>query len=100
MKADVIAYLANSPVIGIAGVSSFGADFATRLKESFPNLRRVAIAYDRDLLEKREVYDALLRLTAQLEKASFRVRIRSWQPPAKGYDDYLLSQLTRREVAA
>lgn len=100
LKADVIAYLTATPVIGFAGVSCFSSDFATRLRETFPNLRRVAIAYDRDLLEKKEVYGALLRLTALLEQARFQVRIRTWPGSAKGYDDYLLEQLTRREVAA
>ncbi len=100
LKSQIIACLSGSPVIGIAGISAFSADFAAHLRDACPHLRRVAIAYDRDLLEKEEVYNALLRLTAQLEKASFRVCIRTWQPPAKGYDDFLLSQLTRREVSA
>ena len=100
LKADVVAYLTSSPVVGIAGVSTFSSDFASHLRETFPNLRRVSIAYDRDLLEKEEVYSALMRLTTQLERACFQVRIRTWPPPAKGYDDYLLSQLTRKGVAA
>ncbi len=100
LKADVISYLTSSPVIGVAGVSTFSADFAANLRESLPNLRRVAIAYDKDLIEKNEVYGALMRLTAQLEQARFQVRIRTWPGPAKGYDDYLLSQLTQRGVAA
>jgi hypothetical protein len=40
-----------------------------------------------------------MRLTAQLERARFRVRIRDWAGDAKGYDDFLLSQVSR-EVAA
>ncbi len=100
LKADVIAYLTGSPAIGIAGVSSFGPDFAAHLRESCPNLSRVLIAYDRDLLEKPEVYGALMRLTAQLERASFQVRIRTWPPPSKGLDDYLLSQLIQQGVQA
>lgn len=100
LKADVISSLSGAPVIGIAGVSTFSSDFAAHLRETLPNLRRIAICYDRDLLEKEEVYNALLRLTEQLGQARFQVRIRTWPPPAKGYDDFLLAQLTRREVAA
>jgi hypothetical protein len=100
LKADVAAYLSHAPVIGVAGVNSFGADFSTRLRESFPNLARVRVAYDRDLLEKPQVYEALQRLTAQLERARFSVRLRTWPPPWKGYDDFLLSQSVVQEVAA
>jgi hypothetical protein len=63
-------------------------------------LRCVAVAYDKDLLEKKEVYGALMRLTAQLEQARFQVRVRTWPGSAKGFDDYLLSQLTGQEVQA
>jgi hypothetical protein len=100
LKADVIAFLSGSPVIGVAGVSTFSSDFAARLREAFPNLHRIAIAYDRDLLEKKEVYGALMRLTAQLERSGFTVRIRTWPPPSKGYDDFLFAQVARREVKA
>jgi hypothetical protein len=100
LKADIAAYLSHAPVIGVAGVNSFGADFSTRLRESFPNLARVRVAYDRDLLEKPPVYEALKRLTAQLERARFSVRVRTWPPPSKGYDDFLLSQSMVQGVAA
>lgn len=94
LKADVAAYLSSTPVIAAAGVSNFGENFTARLRTSFPNLRRTVIAFDRDLLEKAQVSRALLHLSQQLENARFQVRVRTWPPPAKGYDDYLLSQLT------
>lgn len=94
LKADVAAYLSASPVIAAAGVSNFGENFAARLRISFPNLQRAVIAFDRDLLEKAQVSHALLHLSHQIERARFRVRVRTWPPPAKGYDDYLLSQVT------
>jgi hypothetical protein len=101
LKAEVIAHLSGVPVIGVAGVSTFGADFGAHLRETFQSLQRIIIAYDRDLLENPNVKQALLRLMAQLETARFRVSVRMWQPPAKGYDDYLLEQAMRvREVAA
>lgn len=58
LKADVIAYFTQAPVVGIAGVSNFGRDFATHLKSCAPSLRRIFVAYDRDLIEKREVRHA------------------------------------------
>jgi hypothetical protein len=94
LKADVAAYLSGAPVIAAAGVSNFGDRFAERLRTSFPNLRRTVIAFDRDILEKSQVSRALLHLSQQLEQARFMVRVRTWPPPAKGYDDYLLSQVT------
>jgi hypothetical protein len=100
LKADVCAYLLQAPVIGVAGVSSYGCDFAAYLKNLAPQLSLVYVAYDRDLLEKPQVYDALMRLTSELERALFRVRIRTWPPPEKGYDDFLLSQSVRQGVAA
>jgi len=100
LKADVIACLARTGVIGVAGVSCFGADFAARLREDFPKVRRVVIAYDMDLIVKDEVFAALQRLTRQLEQAAYQVRVRTWPAQYKGFDDYLLSQLAGQEVAA
>ncbi|MFL6333814.1 MAG: DUF3854 domain-containing protein [Pyrinomonadaceae bacterium] len=100
LKANVIACLSGLPVIGVAGVSNFGADFATKLKANFPAVREVVIAYDRDLMEKPQVYDALLRLSAQLERERFRVKVRTWPTQYKGLDDYLAAQIQTQEVAA
>jgi DNA primase len=100
LKADIAAHLSGAPVIGIAGVTCFKSDFAEHLRETYLGLRRVIVAYDRDLLEKPQVYQALTRLTDQLTDARFQVRVRTWPPPWKGYDDYLLSQLNQQEVAA
>lgn len=98
LKADVIAYLTQAPVVGIAGVSTFSRDFAIRLRASAPRLRRALVAYDRDLLDKPEVFGALMRLTEQLEAAGLCVRIRTWPAPWKGLDDYLLAQLNPAEA--
>ena len=100
LKADVIAHLAQAPVIGIAGVGTFGAGFADHLRAVAPNLRAVVVAYDMDVLYKSEVLRALESLTAQLQRARFRVRVRTWPPEWKGYDDYLLAQLQTEEVRA
>ena len=100
LKSDVIAYLTQQPVIGIAGVATFGADFAAHLHECAPRLRRVIVAYDRDLVEKKEVRHALTQLCAQLTRARFQVRVRTWPAPWKGYDDFLLAQCRQEAQAA
>jgi hypothetical protein len=101
LKANVIAHLAHLPVVAIAGVSTFGANFGARLRAEFPNLHEAVIAFDRDMMEKQPVRAALERLGANLSAARFRVRVRMWDSPAKGFDDYLLEQArASREVAA
>jgi hypothetical protein len=99
LKADIAAHLLASPVIGIAGVSTFGDDFAANLKQCFPNLRRVAVAFDMDLWHKPQVAAALDKLITQLERARFTVRVRMWEEQHKGIDDYLVAQTGKREVA-
>jgi hypothetical protein len=100
LKAEIAAHLLGAPVIGVAGVSTFGDDFAANLKQRFPRLLRVLIAYDSDLWRKPEVARALERLAAQLTRARFSVRVRTWSDRFKGFDDYLVAQLHRLEGAA
>jgi hypothetical protein len=100
LKAHVCAFLSGQTVIGVPGVGNFGRDFAARLKSFAPHVRLAVVAYDRDLIEKREVYAALLKLCDQLQSRSFEVSVRTWPPPSKGYDDFLLSELEGAEVAA
>src|SRR5205085_7209433 len=90
LKADVIAALSGLPVIGVAGVNNTRG-LAARLRLNLPRLRRVVVAFDRDVLTKPQVAEALDRLVAQLEAERFRVRVRTWPGHAKGFDDYLLS---------
>lgn len=92
LKAEVASYLSAAPVIGVAGTHSIRG-LASRLKSSFPKLRRISVAYDRDMYEKPQVLSALYKLVAQLQACGFRVRVRTWPGPEKGYDDYLLAQL-------
>ncbi len=101
LKASVIAHLTDAPVIGVAGVSCFGADFAANLRAEFPNLKRVVVAYDADWRQNEAVSGALFRLMDELQAARFQVRARTW--PAhlgKGLDDYLLAQQNGAEVQA
>ena len=99
LKAAVASFLSCSPFVGVAGTNATRG-LAERLRENFPRLRRVVVAYDRDMMEKPQVLDALFRLTAQLEAASFSVRVRTWPGHEKGIDDYLLSHYRRAGVAA
>lgn len=91
LKADVASYLSAAPVIGVAGTHSIRG-LAPRLKSSFPKLRRIFVAYDHDMYEKPQVLGALFKLVAQFQACGFRVRVRTWPGPEKGYDDYLLAQ--------
>jgi hypothetical protein len=99
LKSDVIAELTGQGVCGIAGVSTFGDDFAAKLRLAIPELRHVHIAYDSDLWQSPQVFAALERLAAQLTRANLSVRVRTWSEEFKGLDDYLVAQRGRREAA-
>ncbi|MDT5293162.1 MAG: hypothetical protein QOJ76_42 [Acidobacteriota bacterium] len=99
LKANVIAALSGLPVVGVAGVNN-ARGLAARLRANLPQLRRVVVAFDKDVSEKPQVAAALERLVAQLEGERFTVRVRMWPGESKGLDDYLLSQLRAREVTA
>ena len=99
LKADVAAYLSGLPVIGVAGTHATRG-LAARLREGYPLLKTVCIAYDRDLMEKPQVRKAVIDLGAQLEAEGFMVKVRMWPAQHKGLDDYLLAQISSREVAA
>jgi uncharacterized protein DUF3854 len=99
LKADCIAALSGLPVVGVAGVNNTRG-LAGRLRRNFLHLWRINVAFDRDVLDKPHVADALERLITQLEGERFTVRVRTWRGEAKGLDDYLLSQLRAGEVTA
>jgi hypothetical protein len=99
LKADCVAAFSGLPVVGVAGVNNTRG-LAARLRANLPHLRRVYVAFDRDVLEKAQVAAALERLVTQLQGERFAVRVRMWPGESKGLDDYLLSQISAREVAA
>ena len=100
LKSQIVAYLTQSPVVGLPGVYC-PSGFMTQLRQAAPSLLTVYAAFDRDSLSKPQVYEALMRFVDQLEAARSRVRIRTWPGQAKGFDDYLLAtRLSQREVAA
>jgi len=79
--------------VALAGVSTFKDDFGHHLKEAFPGLHSVAIAFDRDWREKREVKVQVHRLARVLRSAKFAsVAIRTWDATEKGIDDYLVAE--------
>ncbi len=102
LKADVVSYFMDAPVIAAAGVHNFGQDFAATLRVKFPNLRTTFIAFDSDFRVKPQVKAALEKLMRDLAGIGFKVRVRTWPPEHKGIDDYLamLSQPHVVEVAA
>lgn len=100
LKGAVISYFLNCGVIGVAGVSTFAEDFGERLREDFPELRHVRIAYDNDWRQKREVRKALFRLQGTLRRAGLRWSVRKFPDAFKGYDDYLAATVLREEVVA
>jgi hypothetical protein len=84
-------------LMALAGVSIFQDSFGLRLKQAFPDLRSVAIAFDSDWQSKKEVKAQLLRLTRVLRGANFEsITIRTWPTNEKGIDDYLVAEA--REV--
>jgi hypothetical protein len=100
LKANVISYFLNAPVVGVAGTSSFNETFGDYLKAELPDLKRVVIAYDTDQTRKVEVRRALLRLQRVLSRAGLRWKVRTWPDTWKGYDDYLLATCEVQGVAA
>lgn len=100
LKASVISYLTNTPVIAAAGVTQCGENFAAHLRRRFPDLRRIVIAYDCDLVSNDQVYRALERLASQLVRERFAVRYRTWDIRFKGYDDFLAAHVAGREAVA
>lgn len=100
LKSAVISFFLDCGVIGVAGVSTFTEDFGKQLREDFPGLRHVTIAYDNDWQQKREVRKALFRLQGTLRRAGLRWSVRKFPNAFKGYDDYLAATVLREEVVA
>lgn len=100
LKADIISYLTNAPVIAFAGVSNFGANFSIHLRKRFPSLRKTILCFDSDRYEKKQVRDPMFKLGNELRRAYFDVSVRDWSDEFKGYDDFLVAQTNNtREVS-
>lgn len=85
-------------IIALAGVSTFRDTFALHLKQAFPSLHSVSIAFDRDWREKREVKRQLYRLMRLLKAESLSVSVCTWDTTEKGIDDYLVAEAREKEA--
>lgn len=99
LKADVISYFTNKPVIAAAGVFNFGEGFAFNLRKRFPSLRKTILCFDTDRYEKKkkQVRDSMFRLGNLLRRAYFDVSVCEWSDEFKGYDDFLVEQTKQKE---
>lgn len=96
LKADVIAHYLDRGVIGVAGVGNFPKEFGKELREKIPELRRVLLAYDADLVRNPHVQLHLDKLRDNLKDAGFEVRVGRWdESHGKGLDDYCQHKLGR-----
>jgi hypothetical protein len=90
-------------LLALSGVSVFQDNIAAQLKNAWPNLEQIAIAFDRDWREKREVKQQLFRLMEALQGNFESITVRTWDGPEKGLDDYLVAEAVerseKREVA-
>jgi hypothetical protein len=91
LKADAISEFIETPTIAVPGVTAINPEkFACRIKEAYPKLRQVTVAFDIDWKTNEHVRDALLRLVNALKTNEFVVRIRQWhEDTGKGFDDVL-----------
>jgi DNA primase len=92
LKGDCIAELKKVSVVSIAGVTAVNYEFLmNEIKEHFPKVTTVALAFDVDWKKNEHVKDALLRLSKEASK-HFEVYIEDWNIKyGKGYDDFLLN---------
>lgn len=99
LKANICAYYLQQPVVGLVGVGCFDESFPDLLKEAFPNLEKVKIAFDMDARANDAVLQQRNRLTKVLQ-TDFIVRVLTWHENYKGLDDFLLYQSTKRGIIA
>lgn len=98
LKADAIADLLHSAVIGIPGVASFGADFARVVRECLPTVKHVSVAFDADSARNPHVAQALDRLLRTLDCGPFDCEVLQWdESSGKGLDDVLAANAAELE---
>jgi hypothetical protein len=100
LKANIIAAYSNTPTVGLVGVGCFDDQFPQMLKNAFPNLDTVKIAFDMDALTNAQVKAQRDRLVLTLEKIKLRTKILSWNRLYKGFDDYLVNTANQHKLAA
>ena len=94
LKADIIAELDESAVIGLPGVSTFNpATIGEQLSEPLPELRNIVVVFDMDWRDKKEVKKALFRLLGALRHSKLSAEVWTWDVNlGKGYDDFLINR--------
>jgi hypothetical protein len=90
LKADVIACMLGFTTIGLAGCGSIPPGFATELREDYPTVGSIFIAFDTDVSTNLSVARGRERLEMALLDAGYRVHRVEWDAEAgKGLDDVL-----------
>jgi hypothetical protein len=100
LKANIIAAYSNTPTVGLVGVGCFNDSIGQKLKQAFPNLETVKIAFDMDAAVNPAVKAQRDRLVLTLEKINLKARVLSWNRAYKGFDDYLVNQQSNLKLAA
>ena len=90
LKADIINYFMDVPVIGIPGVNTL-----QNLEPMLDELRKYGVrgictCFDMDFLVNPNVEKAYCKLVEFIKSKGFVVKMEKWDPNYKGLDDYLL----------
>lgn len=91
LKANVIAEITHSPVVGLIACTTFDESFAPQLQKVFPDLKECRIVFDMDFDTNKYVKAQRKRLADFLSAAGLTVKLLTWNKEFKGLDDYLLS---------
>ena len=100
LKANIIQKFTNRAVVGLVSINAFKDGFGENLREKFPNLKRVEIAFDIEKFDAdnpngcafAHVSRQRVRLIQLLNSAGLNVRVLSWNADFKGMDDFLLNR--------
>lgn len=91
LKADIINYFLDVPVIAIPGVNAL-----SNLEIMLDELKKMDVStivtcFDMDFLSNQNVKEAYARLTSLIRQKGFNCKKKKWDPEYKGLDDYLLA---------
>lgn len=91
LKADIINYFLNVPVIAVPGVNAL-----QNLEIMLDELKKLDVStivtcFDMDFLSNKNVQEAYAKLISLIRKKGFECKKKKWDPEYKGLDDYLLA---------
>ncbi len=90
LKADIINYFMDVPVVAIPGVNAT-ANLIPMLDElKGYGVKKICTAFDMDFLSNIHVEKAYVNLVTLLKEKGFTVKSKHWDPEYKGLDDFLL----------